>query len=164
MVTGKERDELLTLCEKIEEESGKGKFKWGKAEHNRRMNYVKRIFSRKIFKGKLRYTIYHEQVNYDMATIMAIAKAVHFKEPKEYTTLIYVDGLAKTKRQEYGSELRKLGVPTRKVQGVTKDENNSLTRLADAIAGFVRDVLDKEGEDLEKLFKEAIKEESLIEV
>ena len=51
-----------------------------------------------------------------------------------------------------------------KSKELTKDENNSLTRLADAIAGFVRDVLDKEGEDLEKLFKEAIKEESLIEV
>ncbi len=128
------------------------------------MDYLKRIFSTKIFKTKLRYTVYHEQVNYDMATIMGIAKAVHFKEPKEYTTLVYVDGLSKTKRQEYGSELRKLGVPTRKVQGVTRDENNSLTRLADAIAGFVRDVLDEEGEDMEKLFKEAIKNESLIKV
>lgn len=164
VVTGKERDELLTLCEEIEVESRKGKFKWGKAEHNRRMDYLKRIFSSKVFKSKLRFTVYHEQVNYDMATIMGIAKAVHFKEPKEYTTLVYVDGLSKNKRQEYGSELRKLGIPTRKVQGVTKDENNSLTRLADAIAGFVRDVLDKEGEDMEKLFKEAIKEESLIEV
>lgn len=164
VVTGKERDDLLRVCEDIEEKSGKGKFKWGKAEHNRRMDYMRRIFSSKIFKGKLRYTVYKEQVNYDMATIMGIAKAVHFKEPKEYTTLVYVDGLSKNKRQEYGSELRKLGVPTRKVQGVTKDENNSLTRLADAIAGFVRDVLDKEGEDMEKLFKEAIKEESLIEV
>ncbi len=164
VVTGKEQDELLTLCEEIEVESGKGKFKWGKAEHNRRMEYLKRIFSSKIFREKLRYTVYKEQVNYDMATIMGIAKAVHFKEPKEYTTLVYVDGLSKNKRQEYGSELRKLGVPIRKVQGVTKDENNFLTRLADAIAGFVRDVLDKEGDDMEKLFKEAIKEESLIEV
>ena len=164
VVTGKEREELLTLCEEIEKESGKGKFKWGKAEHNRRMEYLRCIFSSKIFKGKLRYTVYKEQVNYDMATIMGIAKAVHFKEPKEYTTLVYVDGLTKTKRQEYGSELRKLGVPTRKVQGVTRDENNSLTRLADSIAGFVRDVLEKQGEDMEKLFKEAIKDESLVEV
>lgn len=164
VVTGKERDELLTLCEEIEVESGKGKFKWGKAEHNRRMDYLKRIFSTKTFKEKLRFAVYKEQVNYDMATIMGIAKAVHFKESKEYTTLVYVDGLSKNKRQEYGSELRKLGVPTRKVQGVTKDGNNSLTRLADAIAGFVRDVLDKEGEDMENLFKEAIKEKSLIEV
>lgn len=164
VVTGKERDELLNLCEKIEVDSGKGKFKWGKAEHNRRMDYMRRIFSSKVFKGKLRYAVYKEQVNYDMATIMGIAKAVHFKEPKEYTTLVYVDGLSKTKRQEYGSELRKLGVPTRKVQGVTKDENNALTRLADAVAGFVRDVLDQNGEGMKGLFREAIKEESLVEV
>ncbi|MBI2085955.1 DUF3800 domain-containing protein [Candidatus Daviesbacteria bacterium] len=164
VVTDKERDELLNLCEEIEKDSGKGKFKWGKAEHNRRLNYMKRVFSCKVFRGKLRYTVYKEQVNYDMATIMGIAKAIHFKEPHEYTTLVYVDGLAKSKRQEYGSELRKLGVPTRKVQGVSRDENNSLTRLADAIAGFVRDVLNKEAEDSEKLFKEAIKEESLVEV
>lgn len=88
VVTGKERDELLTLCEEIEVDSGKGKFKWGKSEHNRRMEYLKRIFSTKSFKGKLRYTVYKEQVNYDMATIMGITKAVHFKEPKEYTTLV----------------------------------------------------------------------------
>lgn len=164
VVTSKERDELLILCEEIEVKSGKGKFKWGKAEHNRRMDYIRRIFSKKIFKGKLRFTVYHEQVNYDMATIMGIAKAVHFKGPKEYTTLVYIDGLAKTKRQEYGSELRKLGVPTRKVQGVTRDENNPLTRLADAVAGFVRDVLDNDDKNMEKIFKEAIKDEILIEV
>jgi len=36
--------------------------------------------------------------------------------------------------------------------------------LADAVAGFVRDVLEKQGEDMEKLFKEAIKDKSLVEV
>lgn len=163
VVSGSERDELLSLCENIEKRSGKGKFKWGKTEYNRRMKYLEQIFANKRFKGKLRYCVYKEQVNYDMATIMDIAKAVHFREPKEYTTLVYVDGLAKTKRHEYGSELRKLGIPTRKVQGVTRDENNSLTRLADAVAGFVRDVLDKE-EGVQSLFKVSIKTGSLIEV
>src|SRR3989344_8466752 len=160
IVSSGERDELLNLCEDIEKKSGKGKFKWGKAEHKRRMEYLKQIFINRNFKGKLRYCVYKGQVNYDMATIMGIAKAVHFREPKEYTTLVYVDGLAKTKRKEYGSELRKLGVPTRKVQGVSRDENNSLTRLADATAGFVRDVLDKE-EGVQSLFKIAIKTGSL---
>ena len=164
VVTSKERDELLQICEDVEEKSGKGKFKWGKAEDKRRLEYLKTIFSLKIFKGKLRYSIYRHQVNYDMATIVGIAKAVHFREPKKYTTLIYIDGLHKTKRHKYGSELRKLGVPTRKVQGITKDENNSLTRLADAIAGFVRDVLEKENKNAQKLFTKAIKEKSLVEV
>lgn len=164
VVTSSERDKLLLLCEKIEVESGKGKFKWGKAENTHRLDYLKRVFTSKHFKEKLRYSIYHHQVNYDMATIVGIAKAVHYKEPRDYTTLVYVDGLTKTKRHEYGSELRKLGVPTRKVQGVTKDENNSLTRLADAIAGFIRDVLDGGTGKIKEIFKEAVDNESLVEV
>ncbi|HBQ51251.1 hypothetical protein A3B42_01785 [Candidatus Daviesbacteria bacterium RIFCSPLOWO2_01_FULL_38_10] len=164
VVTGKERDELLTLCEKIEEESAKHKDKWGRAKYARRIDYISRVFSNKLFKEKLRYSIYHEQPNYDLATITGIAKAVHFKEPEEYTTLVYVDGLSKNKRQEYGSELRKLGVPTRKVQGVNKDENNALIRLADAVAGFVRDVIDGEKGEIQDLFKKAIKNGSLIEI
>lgn len=147
------------------DESGKGKLKWGKAEDKRRLDYIRSIFSLKLFRGKLRYCVYRQQVNYDMATIMGIAKAVHFREPgKDYTTLVYVDGLHKVKRRQYGSELRKLGIHTRKVQGITKDENNALTRLADAIAGFVRDALEKKNKDIQELFDEAIKKESLIEV
>lgn len=48
--------------------------------------------------------------------------------------------------------------------GVTRDENNALTRLADAIAGFVRDVLLKEQKDLEDLFEKAMDEKYLVEV
>ena len=165
VVTGKERNELLDLCEKIEKESAKNKDKWGRAKYIRRIDYISRIFSNKLFKGKLRYSIYHEQTSYDLATITGIAKAVHFKEPEEYTALVYVDGLSKNKRQEYGSELRKLGIPTRKVQGVNKDENNALIRLADAVAGFVRDVItDKKKGEIQELFKEAIKSSRLIEI
>jgi len=164
VVTGKERDELLDLCEEIEEKSGKGKFKWGKAENKRRLEFIKQIFSNKNFKEKLRYSVYHNQVNYDMATIIGIAKAVHFKEPKEYSTCVYVDGLSKNKRQEYGSELRKLGIPTRKVQGVNKDENNALIRLADTIAGFVRDIMDGEKGEIKDIFNKAIREGGLIEI
>lgn len=165
VVTGSERDELLKLCEEIEIKSGKGKFKWGKAENKRRLNYLRSIFSSKCFRGKLRYCVYRQQVNYDMATIMGIAKAVHFREPPQnYTALFYVDGLTKTKRHQYGSELRKLGIHTKKVQGVTKDENNALIRLADSVAGFVRDVQDKESDELQELFEEALKQENLVEV
>ena len=96
IVTGNERDELLALCEEIEVKSGKRKDKWGKANYSRRLDYLKLIFSSGNFKRKLRYSLYHKQVNYDLATIMGIAKAVHFKESNNYTTLVYVDGLAKT--------------------------------------------------------------------
>lgn len=164
VVTGKERDYLLKLCEEIEEKSGKRQDKWGKAKYKRRLEYIRRVLSNKSFKEKLRYCVYHNQPTYDLATITGIAKAVHFKEPDNYTTLVYVDGLSKTKRQEYGSELRKLGVHTRKVQGVNKDENNALIRLADAVAGFVRDVVDGEKGEIQELFKKAIKDGRLVEI
>ena len=164
VVTSDERDALLKLCEDIEKESGKGKFKWGKSEKKRRLKYLKRIFETKIFKDKLRYSVFRDSKDYDLATIMSVAKALHFKEPKGYTTLVYVDGLSRSKRHEYGSQLRKLGVPTKKVQGVTKDENNALTRLADAIAGFVRDALEKDQRDVEKLFRKAVADKYLVKV
>lgn len=162
VVTGQERDELLKLCEEIEIKSGKQKDKWGRAKPKRRLDYIKLVFSNKNFKGKLRYSIYRDQINYDMTTIVGIAKAIHYKEPEQYTSIIYVDGLKKTKRHEYGSELRKLGISTHKVQGVKKDENNALIRLADALAGFVRDVMDGGKEEL-SIFKDAKKNGSLIE-
>lgn len=164
VVTEEEKDELLKLCEKIEKDSGKGKFKWGKAERNRRLKYIETIFSLKIFRGKLRYAVYKGQVNYDMATIMGIAKAICYREPNIYTTSIYIDGLTKNKKNEYGSELRKLGIPTKKVQGVLKDENNSLVRLADSVAGFVRDALFSNEEISTKLFQKVIKNGGLVNV
>lgn len=165
VVSGADRDQLLTVCEQLEQLSKKGKFKWGKAQHSRRMDYIRRVFADPRFKGNLRYCVFQKPTNYDLATIMAIAKAVQWKKPADvYTTLVWVDGLSKTKRHEYGSELRKLGVPTQKVQGVTKDENNSLTRLADTIAGFVRDVLDGDRGEIRQLFDEGIRREILIEV
>lgn len=164
IVTGTERDELLELCERIEKESSKGKFKWGKAEHKRRMEYLRRIFENKNFREKLRYSIFKDINDYDTATIKGISQAVHYREPEEYTTLIYIDGLARTKRHIYGARLRRLGVSTRKVQGVTKDENNPLTRLADALAGFIRDVTDSKDKDLVELFEQGENTKSLVKV
>jgi hypothetical protein len=152
------------FCEKSERDSHKHKDKWGKANRKRRLDYIGLIFAKNIFKNKLRFSIYRGQVNYDMTTIVGIAKAVHYKEPKKYSTVIYVDGLRKSKRKEYGSELRKLGVHTRKVQGVNKDENNALIRLADSMAGFVRDAIGGKDRESSKLFKSALKSESLVEV
>jgi hypothetical protein len=159
------RDQLLLVCEELEQLSKKGKLKWGKAQHVRRMDYLRRIFADPRFKGALRYSVFQKPTNYDLATIMGIAKAIQWRKPIEgYTALIWIDGLSKNKRHEYSSELRKLGVFTKKVQGVAKDENNSLTRLADAIAGFVRDVLDGNQGDIKQLFEEARSKEYLIEI
>jgi hypothetical protein len=138
---GDSRDEMRHICEQAEVDSGKNKFKWGKARPERRLEYLRLIFADKRFKGCLRYAVFYD-TDYDTNTVTAIAKAVLWNVPDEYTSLIYVDGLSKTKRAEYMRDLRnEWGVQVRQLRGVAKDENEALVRLADAIAGFVRDIL-----------------------
>jgi hypothetical protein len=62
------------------------------------------------------------------------------------------------------ARLHKFGVAVHKVQGVRKDENNSLVRLADAVAGFVRDALDGDSAAIVALLKDAETSGVLIEV
>ena len=145
VVTGQQRDTLLRLCEQLEKVSGKQKDKWGAAKHERRMRYLGHVFADDRFKGILRYTVFRQTRNYDAATGSAIARAVRDTRPiGNYKTLIYVDGLSKTKRHEYAVNLRHLGLSVRQVRGIARDESNSLIRLADALAGFVRDALEGE--------------------
>lgn len=165
VVAGSKRDELLSLCEKLEEVSGKRKDKWGKAKHQRRMRYISDILTNNHFKGCLRYCRFHNTRDYDKSTVEAIVSAVRWKKPSgKYTTLVYIDGLRKTKRHEYGTRLRHLGLPVRRVRGVARDETNALTRLADAIAGFVRDALDGKSGEIKTLFQKAKRKGMIIEV
>ncbi len=66
---------------------------------------------------------------------------------------MYIDALSKTKRVEYGRHLHRLGLPARKVHGVAKEESNALIRLADAVAGFVRDAVGGQDQKTIALFE-----------
>lgn len=59
-----------------------------------------------------------------------------------YETTVFVDGLKRSERHRFSAGLKRLNVRVRKVRGVRKDENDPFIRLADAIAGFVRDYLE----------------------
>ena len=165
IVVEKERDNLLDFCELCERESKKKGTKWRKAGYMERLEYLRRAFSDSRLKGNIRYSVFRQRKDYDLATIVGIARAVNWQKPiQDYTVAVYVDGLTKVKRREYSRELRELGITTHKVQGVMKDENNSLVRLADSVAGFVRDVLDGDSREAKKLFEQVIKSGALIEV
>src|SRR5574341_2408264 len=95
-----------------------------------RLEYLTLIFGRKEFRGKLYYSAFQDTTNYDLATIVAIARVINTQKPKgKYTTLVYVDALTKAQKHKYGPELRKLGIPTRKIQGITRETSNALIRL-----------------------------------
>lgn len=140
IVTEKDRDLLQKQVEKIEQISKKGKLKWGRSNKKLKLAYLNQVIS--IFKqsSALRYSVFKNTKDYDLATIVAISKSLHYETRKiKYKSIIYIDALSKTKRPEYARELRRLGISTQKIRSVQKDENNSLIRLADSIAGWVRD-------------------------
>jgi hypothetical protein len=53
VVTGENRDKLLDLCQQLEKASGKQRDKWGRAKHERRMQYLRHIFADDRFKETL---------------------------------------------------------------------------------------------------------------
>lgn len=82
--------------------------------------------------------------DFDELEVLATAQAINmYREEQgigasDYKVTVTVDGLSKTMALRMGSEFRKLGIKTRKVVG-KKDESSSIIRLADAVAGLVRE-------------------------
>lgn len=129
------------------------------------MRCMRHIIADDRFKGLLRYEVFKNTKDYDTSTINGIISAVKWDKPADpYTTMVYIDGLSKTKRFEYGARLRHLGLPVRRIKAVRKDEADALIRLADSVAGFVKDALDGKSDEIKELFIKAKKDRVLVEV
>lgn len=136
------RDELERLCEQYEKASGKGKQKWHGANTQRRLRYMRQIIGDVHFKGVLCYLKYAEtltKTGFDLYTTLAIEKAIRAKAHPPYVAEVYVDGLSKDKRTEYSVSLRKLGLSRVILHRIRDEQSSALIRLADALAGLVRD-------------------------
>jgi hypothetical protein len=163
VVTAEKRDELLALCEQLEADSAKGRSKWSRTQHPKRLAYLRRVLTDRRFHAAIRYAVFRHTTGYDLATIEAVAKALH-QQPTPYAATVYVDGLPPSKRNPYTQHLRGLGLSIEKVRGVPRDENNALIRLADAVAGFVRDVEESRSAEYQELFTTARQRGLLIEL
>ena len=165
VVLEKERNRIIQICENLETSTGKGNRKWRSSSHEARMEYIQAILQNRELRGSLMYSVFRRTRDYDLATILGISKAIHRHGPQEkHAATIYIDALPKSRRRLYSTELRKLGVRTRKVMGVRRDENNPLTRLADALAGFLRDAIQEDSEEAVRLFHQARSKGMLVEV
>lgn len=144
VVTDEQRDELQRSLEQLEGTSGKHKRKWMKTRPKEQQTYIEGLVSDHL-PARIYAKVYTGQVgSYDELEVLAAAQALHLYrvahhiDVNDYGVTIIIDGLAKTLVFRLGSEFRKLGVKTRKVVG-TRDEADPVLRLADAIAGLVRD-------------------------
>ena len=117
------------------------------------MLYIKKILLVRSFFHHIFYSVYHDTQTYVDLSILSTAKALFATTREPYEATVLVDGLGRAERRRYAAGLRSLNVAVRKVRGV-KDESDEFIRLADAIAGFVRDALEG-NETMGQIFKEA---------
>ncbi|MDO8512329.1 MAG: DUF3800 domain-containing protein [bacterium] len=152
VVVSEKREELRELLRDIEKSSRKTK-KWTKTTSDRRVQYINRILKEKKFLGKIYFSYYFNSREYVDLTILSTAKAILDFGDEEYLATVYVDGLSKNERQRFAAGLRKLRVKTKLTRGA-RDESEEFIRLADAIAGFVRDGTEKD-KTMKPLFDKA---------
>jgi len=163
VLTGQERDLAIESCEAIEHETGKGRVKWIKTRYDRRLAYIEDVLREPIFRGKLYFDVFQDAKDYPSLTVRTIVRAILAEVRESYKVTVLVDGLPRSKEREMGRLLRRMGIRTRKVRGVKKEEHDALTRLADAICGFVRAAVEGQRE-MEKLFKQAVEAGILIDL
>ena len=148
------------LCESIEGESGKGRTKWIKAGHKRKMEYIRSVLGKAEFKGLLAFEAHPGRCNYMDALAQTLGKIlVRF----EGAFTIQVDGLSRTNARGLGIALRKAGFHSvNKVRG-GRDESEALLRLADALCGLVG--MAYEGSDeARKLLEDCLAKEVIVEL
>lgn len=133
--------EVAALLETAETASGKGKVKWHRARQSRD-EYIRAALSVDI-KMKVYYQVFTgKELSYELATVQATANAIgsycQTEGIENYKATIVIDGLRRSLQNRTGKLLRSLGIRTKSVRG-ERDETNPMIRLADAVAGFVRE-------------------------
>ncbi len=158
-------DEAQLRCESYEKSSGKGKVKWRSAQRKRRLAYLRTVISdASPLEIILLYSVFRQTTDYDAATIEGIAKAIRRLRVPCSNIYVYIDGLAKSKCNTYKTRLRQLSCPVKKVRSIRKDENDSLIRLADALAGASAEMLKYQEDELSELFSQAKRSGTIVEV
>jgi hypothetical protein len=141
VVTGEAREGLRKKLRTIERVSGKQAKKWSKARLTERVAYLQSVFQLGELTGCIYYARYHDTRAYVDLMIFSTAKALHAQGAALRQATVIVDGLSRPERPRFAAGLRKLRLRVHKVRGA-RDQSDELIRLADAIAGGVRDSLE----------------------
>lgn len=161
VLTEGQSDELRKQLRIIEEESGKGKKKWTKTTKQQRLAYVQATGS-VISSGSIFFSHYRDSRAYVDLAILTTAKAILAKTTPDYEARVYVDGLRRSDRVRFTAGLRKLQVRLRLARGLNEDADEFI-RLADAIAGFVRDAIEGD-KALSHVFESLKKKKLIVEI
>jgi len=142
VLKGKEQLDILRIkLEEAEKSSGKKAAKWFKMSFQVKEAYLLELLKIKELRSTVYYSSYYGIKEYYPLISLTIAKSIIFQKLDDYEATIVIDGLKNTETEGVRRELKKLGVHYRKIRGM-KDEQEILLRLADSMAGFLRDAIE----------------------
>lgn len=142
----KEIDGLVALekrLQEIEQKTGKKQLKWKKTNNQIKELYLEELIQVKSLQNSIYYSQYQASKEYSKLTSLTIAKAILARQKENYSVIVIIDGLNDREREIVRQELKKLKIKYRKIRGM-KDEQNIFLRLANAMAGFLRDNTEKQ--------------------
>lgn len=160
IVTDKEYEFLNQTLLEIEELSKKGQGKWNKTRFEYRLAYIDGVISRIAFEGLIYFSHFANSRAYFDMTVETTANAIECKNQENYPATVIVDGLSGRNIDRFKRGLRNRKINVRKVKGA-RDESEPLIRLADAIAGFIRDFL--EGQEYAQKLYERARQDGIIQ-
>lgn len=125
------------LLEKIEKQTNK-KAKWHKSSKKAKLNYLSKLNQLPDF--KIYVKIFKKEQDYFLNTIKSIIQSI--KSVKYYRKskfVIIIDGLPKANINSAKKLIRQEKITVDKLKGL-KDEQDSFLRLADNMAGLIREI------------------------
>ena len=142
VVTDREYETLNDLLLAIEQTGKKGRGKWSKTRFEYRVAYISAVIAHPFFREMVFFSRYTETKAYFDLTVTTTAQAIAAKDQRQCPATVVVDGLTGMSIDRFKRGLRAQQINVRKVKGA-RDEAEPLVRLADAVAGFLRDFLEE---------------------
>lgn len=137
-------EKLESIILKLEDLTGKNKAKWKNISERIRKQYLKAVFNLPYITNSIFYSCYSGDKQFSKLTAYSLTKAILARYKKEEIIVtVVIDGLNEKERVIVQTELKKLNIHYSKIKGL-KDEQSVFLRLADAVAGFMRDYFQKE--------------------
>jgi len=143
ILEGKLRKRVEEKLLDVEKRSKRGCLKWNKSRFSSRIAYLKDILEIPELRESLFFSSFWNSNKYRDLIAYTIAEVANKLEIKTgYKLTVLIDGLSKKDEKIFSQKLRILGIKFWKVRGL-KDENSNFIRLADTLAGFLRDWIEK---------------------
>jgi len=155
VVTGSARESIRRTLRAIEKETGKRTKKWTKSTLRQKVAYIERVLDDKLFSEGIFYAEYAGTTDYPTLVMKTLARVLNSLDPHSRKIVVFIDGIGRTERRRVAVTLRRQGIRTKKVRGL-HHESDEFIRVADAVAGFVRDYLE-EKEYAIGIYKRAVK-------